>query len=348
MLNGYSSNAIMTKARAMYGKRLTAADFQELARKRTVGEIASYLKSQTYYAGELRNIEEHMIHRGQLELLLRRSLFDRYSRLCAYQYEKDDGFYKYLIMFQEKRLIMSAIRLLNSGSPQDLILEVHNYLQQHATFDLFALASVKSFDDLLEVLKGTVYYAGLKGLGPDEGSMIDYNACEYALNTAYYSRVLHLIERHAGIPKKAQAQLRGIFLQRVELMNLSIIYRLKRFYHTEAQQIKKQLLPFRYKLNDRQFEELLNARSEQEVLELIGKTTYGKYLVQQDFKQIEAFMANAQYQMTKKLIHFSEYSPVVIAAFMWQLQIEVENIVSIIEGVRYNLSPSEIEAQLVG
>ena len=243
---------------------------------------------------------------------------------------------------------MSAIRRLNIGSTQDIILEVHSYLQQHATFDLYALAGIKSFEDLLDTLKGTVYYTALKSLAPKEGELIDIDACERALNIAYYKRVLHLIDRHTSIPKEAKGQLKGIFLQRVELFNLSIIYRLKRFYQFDAEKIRPNLLPFKYRLNEKQLNEMLQAKDEQEILSLIQKSIYGKYLVQRDFKVIEAFMMNAQYQMTRKLIHFSEYSPVVTAAYMWQMQIEVNNIIHIIEGVRYKVAPSEIEALLVG
>ncbi len=45
-----SSNAIASKAKAMYAKRLKDEDYHALLKKSTVGEVASYLKNETDYA----------------------------------------------------------------------------------------------------------------------------------------------------------------------------------------------------------------------------------------------------------------------------------------------------------
>ena len=44
MLRLYSGNAILAKIRAIFGKRLTRADYAQMARKRDVGEVAALLK----------------------------------------------------------------------------------------------------------------------------------------------------------------------------------------------------------------------------------------------------------------------------------------------------------------
>ena len=41
MLSTYSSNVILAKARAMYGRRLHTEDYRELLGCRSVGELAS-------------------------------------------------------------------------------------------------------------------------------------------------------------------------------------------------------------------------------------------------------------------------------------------------------------------
>ena len=67
MLSALSSNAVLSKARAMYGKRLTAENYRELLNCKTVGEIAAVLKSRTVYGKLLAGINENEIHRGMLE-----------------------------------------------------------------------------------------------------------------------------------------------------------------------------------------------------------------------------------------------------------------------------------------
>ena len=57
----YSSNVILAKARAMYGRCLTAQDFHNLLACHSVSEIASYLKTHTAYAGVLADINEKQV-----------------------------------------------------------------------------------------------------------------------------------------------------------------------------------------------------------------------------------------------------------------------------------------------
>lgn len=67
---GTASNAAMaTKAKAMFGKRLTASDYQQLLQKKSIPEIASYLKNETLFREALEGYSETGLHRGQLEML---------------------------------------------------------------------------------------------------------------------------------------------------------------------------------------------------------------------------------------------------------------------------------------
>lgn len=73
MLSSFSSNAVLSKARAMYGKRLTAENYRDLLNCRTVGEVAAVLKSRTSYGTVLAGINENEIHRGILEAELKKT-----------------------------------------------------------------------------------------------------------------------------------------------------------------------------------------------------------------------------------------------------------------------------------
>ena len=51
-----SSNALCAKAKAMYGNRLKEESYSELCRKQTLGDMVTYLKTQTNYSDALKNI----------------------------------------------------------------------------------------------------------------------------------------------------------------------------------------------------------------------------------------------------------------------------------------------------
>ena len=84
MTERYSSNAVLTKARAMYGRHLTKHNFNDLLSCHSVGEVASYLKNNTNYRKILMDVNESEIHRGRLEQLLRRKMFEDVAALCIY------------------------------------------------------------------------------------------------------------------------------------------------------------------------------------------------------------------------------------------------------------------------
>ena len=56
------------KAKAMFGERLKANDYQSLLQKKSVSEIAAYLKNNTYYKATLDGINETQIHRGHASI----------------------------------------------------------------------------------------------------------------------------------------------------------------------------------------------------------------------------------------------------------------------------------------
>ena len=71
MGNTQASNAILAKARAMYGRRLTARNYQELLNCRDLPDLISYLKTRTSYSEALQAANPATTHRAQLETLLR-------------------------------------------------------------------------------------------------------------------------------------------------------------------------------------------------------------------------------------------------------------------------------------
>ena len=49
-----SELAMSTKARAMFGSRLQANEYETLIQKKSVPEVASYLKNETYFSKTLK------------------------------------------------------------------------------------------------------------------------------------------------------------------------------------------------------------------------------------------------------------------------------------------------------
>ena len=57
-MSSQSSNAILAKARAMYGKSLKESDYDNLIECKSVAELAAYLKQRTNYAAVMSGLNE--------------------------------------------------------------------------------------------------------------------------------------------------------------------------------------------------------------------------------------------------------------------------------------------------
>ena len=66
-----SGNAVLAKARALYGRRLRADDYRRLMGCRTMTELAAALKEYPLYADALAEVNPQYARRAQLENLLR-------------------------------------------------------------------------------------------------------------------------------------------------------------------------------------------------------------------------------------------------------------------------------------
>ena len=119
MAGHYVSNVILAKARAMYGGRLTPQDLAALLGCRSVGEIAAYLKSNTSYATVLGEVNESSIHRGYLEVLLRRKVRQDYAALCRYDMAGGREMAEYLLRREVADQIVRCLRLIGAGRSEE-------------------------------------------------------------------------------------------------------------------------------------------------------------------------------------------------------------------------------------
>lgn len=341
-----SSNAILTKARAMYGKRLTPENYKELLNRHSVSEIAAYLRTETAYANTLAGIQESLIHRGQLENLIRRDTLRKYVRLSRYENSPDKGFYRYFIIDLEIDQILTCLRLMNSGLTESYIETLPGYLMDYLSFDVIQLARSRSFDDILETLAKTDYYDLLLPLRPASGERPDLFVCEFALRQFFYDKTFALIDKHfSGEQKK---QLREIFTMQIELGNISSIYRLKRYFNADPQVIESRVLKTHDDRIDRRMKALIAAKTPEDMLAILNRShRHNVYSQDGRFSSIEYANKRRRYDINRRYVSYSIYPAVVFASYLILSQIEIENITSIIEGVRYKLPESDIARLLV-
>ncbi len=343
MPSGLSSNAILAKARAMYGKGLSEEDYRHLLECRTVSEIAACLRSDTGYSEDLAPLGDS-VHRGQLEPLLRKKLYRDLFKLTRYAGEEALEFADFSISKLEIEQIVHCLTLLNIGHPEELIVTIPRSLSKSAHLDLSKLITMRTYDDLLEAAAGSAYAATLRAFRPAEGERIDIAAVESELNNRNYGRILETIDKSKN--KRDRKELRDLITAMLDFRNISRIFRLKKYYHYDSERIRPLLIPYG-RLSRRTLEELCAADSAEQVLEGAKGTCLGRTIDRLDETDQEKMSIAMMGTFCRHHLRLSPNPTIVMISYFYLKEIEVSNIVNIIEGTRYGLSPEEKAKLLV-
>lgn len=344
MLISLSSNVVLAKARTMYGRRLTQADYNELLKCRTVGEVAGYLKNHTVYSGALAGIVENEVHRGELEARLKQKLMEDYAALCKYEVEVDRHFSRSFIERDEIRFLLLTVLRINSGKAEAGEYFFPPYLLHKASFDLSALSRAKTVDDLKRVVEKTPYGKQMAPFLTEPEKPIDYTGLENALYRDLFSNIVETISDHFfGEPKK---ELLTIYQAYLDLNNYVRIVRLRVKYGVSAEDTKKLLLPSGT-FSESFLDKMAQGSTEEEIQAVLEHEEIGRKALKTRHVYLDEIPARMNFQICRHFIDYSIYPPVVLIAFIFLSEAEIGNIVTIIEGKRYQLEPEEIKKLLI-
>lgn len=346
MLATLSSNVVLAKARTMYGRRLTEENYKDLLKCKTVREVASYLKDRTAYSKVLAGIEETEIHRGGLELKLREKLAEDFNSLCRYEITIGEKFGEYFLRRGEMNLILQTILFLNAGEsekPDEEQIPAPLYLQHHTGLNLAALRHSSNYDEMLTALAHTPYEPMLKPFRPEKGQRIDYTGIEIALYSHLFDGIFNIIQKYSH--GQTKRQLLDIFNSFVDLTNYVRIVRLKEFHRVSPEKIKKSLLPFGT-LKRNILDQMAAADTEDEMQSILGRTKIGKRVSRVQHSYVDEIPRRVNFGTCHHYIDFSTHPSVVLISYVFLCEEEIADIVTIVEGIRYNLAPDEIKKML--
>lgn len=342
-----SEGAMATKARAMFGERLKADEYEALIQKKSIADIVTYLKNHPLYKETLEGINEKAVHRGQIEVLLRLNVYLRLKKLLRYGDERDMEFMVAAAMSTELQMILTCVRTLmnpDSDEREQLIAEMPMYVADHMSFDISELAHVETYDQLLELLKGTKYYDMALRHRTNTVSEIDYVGLAHDLHEVYY-HCLEAMTDHTCRGEEKEQLLRMINM-RAELDNVAVIYRLKKYFNLSPVEISKSVNSRTCLFSAKEIQRLIDECSADEVLSAIERK-YHRYSRNAKFLYIENYTQRIGYNMYYTTIETSMDAHLILLAYLQLAMVEIRNVVNIIEGVRYHVSNDKIRAMMI-
>lgn len=344
MFNTMSSKALIGKIRSIYGKRINEQDYNELVKRNSVSEVCEYLKHNTDYADTLAPYNEATIHRGQLEVLIERDIFETYVRLKKFNdIISGTNIFSYITKKLEIREILYCIQLLNAGQTEEYINALPSYFIKHASFNLVEMAKSNSFSELLESVKSTHYYDTLEKIPVNAQGKVDYSQCEISLYNEYYRNVIENMS--SSLHKNERGEVTDMIKMSILIKNILIIYRMRMLYNESEAEVRSCLI--NEGMKERYFDKLISASSNEEFFKAVKSIPFIKKYAPNDSSSFSEDMHKILYEMYATKIRMSSKPFVVFYSLFSLYDFERENLTTIIEGIRYGVPQKDIENLLI-
>ncbi len=342
----YAMQAMIPKARGMYAKALTNADYLEMMRRRSVPELAAFLRRHPYFEESLATLASNP-HRIQLEELLNKDTFTKYEQLCHYYFDKDQFSYFYVDECEMELLLQRAFQL-NVGIFGENSSVMPAHLVGKTYTNLYKLGHAETVQDMLSAMKaGHSPYAHIfaNHLSQDP-HLKDFPHLEAQMWREYYrilfARVNEIFEG------REKQNVRHLFLQQVENFNLRITYRIKCSFGAVFDEagIRRLILPYRHRISTHQMDSLIRAKNRDEFLQAYRRIPFVPKEVPEEPEAFAVMGDRVVLAQAKQMLHMSTSPAAVMAAFTMLARLQRDNVVNIIEGVRYGMKPEQIELLL--
>lgn len=346
MLSSMSSGAILSKTRAMFGRRLTSEDYAVLSQKRDLAGAASYLVSLEGYRDLLDGTSAASLRRREFEGMLRHRHFKNFESLCRYELSIGEKFSDYILLSTEIELITRTLsRVMSTRTDDGVFMSASPYLDKRLKLDIPKMATAQSYAELLDAVRASVFYPVLKRFsGGPAGELTVY---ENALYAEYYRRIFNTVD--SSLSGTARDTLRDIFTSKIDLENLVRVVRFKEhFTGASPEIIRTSLLPLGNVTGEAAVS-LAECENSGAVIALAGsmKPFRRKLGELSSCRRIDELPERYILKRCLHEIHFSPYPAVVMISYLYTSEIEISNIIKIVEGIRYGLPPSKITELLI-
>lgn len=337
--------AVSAKLKAMHSLYLSKSDYDIMLTKKTVPEVCSYLKENTGYASVLENVDDRNIHRFDLEMHLREELRKEYIRMYEFVGQKERKILYTWSMRAEIEFLKRAVHCIFNGESNSIELlqnTVSDFFKAHSKIDIDAVGRARTFDDLIKACRNTIYYEVLV-----RSSKIDADvfAVTMRLDSFYYRKLWKAKDIY--IDKSEKHIFEEYIGKDIDALNILWIYRSRKYFNVNREMVYTYLIPVRYKLSEEQIKKMVEAENMEQFLETVRTTPYGMMFegIDKGFFAEEKY-TKMIYSLTKRIYKNHPVSISAVFAYFRLKEIEIDNLETIIEGIRYSFSAEAISEHI--
>ena len=339
--------ALTAKCRTMKGRLLSMDQYLALSAKTSLPDAVAFLASTEGYGAIFSDVDPERVHRARLEQLLEKNIIEAYSKLYTFTSGNEREFFGLLIEEFTITCLLDAIRAAGSDTTTDFY-HVPNFIRDHSKIDFSRIFRASSREEILNLIADSEYAETLSPV--IDGSFEDI---ESALIRAYFRK---LIKKTGKLfSGDEQKEILGAIHLKIDIINISIILRMRRFCALEegrdsvvldVTEIFPRLIPIFGKLRESDIRDLcasdltvaqtmsgyleLMRRSPDELDEKTSTGEYGTRLL---------------YRTSKKLTRTSSLACAL--GYLTILRIECDNLIYILESIRYGIPAERIVPKIV-
>lgn len=334
-----SYSGLSTKIRAMQSRLTTMDQFEEILQLSDVTQVAAYLKRMPEYSSRWDALDENTLHRGQIEKLLKKSIFQNFSRIYHFANPEQRKFLDLYSKRYEIRVlkeVMTNIFDHRDTDPVD-VSPYREFFRLHSNIDVDRITTCSTMEELISCLKGNEFYIPLSKIQEHETALLfDYGM---ALDLYYFTQIWNI--RKKLFKGKDLEEITRTYGEKFDMLNLQFIQRSKRYYNMNPANIYALLIPVNYKLKKEEITALVEAPSYEEGRRIFQKTWYGNKYEQLTVANLEEFYNHIHRSILEKESHRNPYSVAVIYSYLYNKEHEVNRLTIAIECVRYGVQHDE-------
>lgn len=326
--------AVNSKIKTMESEFLKDEDYVELLQKRSVMEVARYLKEKTAYGRVLEHAHIESIHRGQLENLIKQNMIRNIDKIIHYfngSYRRFVGtlYAKYEI--EELKQIARAV--YNGRGANDF--RNSAFIGKYSGIEAEKVFEAKLVRDIIYALEGSEFYKYLIPLvnGDMKENLFRF---EMTLDMAYYSILQREWSKLDKGDIRVLEQAQGLIS---DLLNLQWIYRGIKFYKISPEELLNYTIDIGYRLNRDFIKRLCYSGSLDDFFKLTRETRYSFLFKNDETTDIymERRMERHIYFELKAMARSRSLSIITTFSYILFLEFEVRDVIAVIESNRYGV-----------
>lgn len=319
------------KLKAMYANRLTKENINNLIKQNDIKNVILLLKNKSDI---FKNWQEN-IDRLEIEKLLDESLLKDILKIKKLLNKADNILFDMFLRQYEIKCVKSILRKLYSDDKTDDIIVQNVKTWTTSLFqEIKGIETIENFDDFFKAIKRMGHYSFIKKYEDNEN--INIFEIENEIDKLYFENLYDKVESNKNLKK--------IIGSEIDLLNIEWIIRIKKFYNFDKQRLFQILINRYYRIKPSIIKEIINANSYDEIKSILSKTVYKNvFTAETDF---EDNTDRLLYQINYKVFKEDVLSIAYIFAYINLVDYENNDIINVIEGIRYGMDKSEIIKRL--